>query len=336
MSVLDMMDDQGSYASVITKAAQLGPVPFQLDLAGELKRAITDVESIINRPLLLYVANIVRNDLGSWTAIDLFDDLPFAELINAEPATVRDVDILLVTPGGSGQQVSLFVDRLRRRFDNVNFILPSMCMSAGTIWALSGNQIWMDERAFIGPIDPQVQTRDGRWVPAQALLVLIKEIQDKGAPHVMAGRNPDWTHIQILNNIDPREIGNTISQSQYSIQLASRYLTEYKFKSWTTHEGTGAPVTDAEKSARALEIATKLCSHEEWRMHGHGISRDVAWQQLKLKIEHPETVPGLQRAIRRMWSLLYWSFENTPVAKCYVSQRYALFRSPQQNPVKPP
>src|ERR1700690_3212466 len=162
-------------------------------------------------------------------------------MVNAEPTLVKDIDILLVTPGGSGQQVSLFVDRLRPRFDPVHFLLPSMCMSAGTIWALSGDQIWMDERAYIGPIDPQVPTRDGRLVPAQALMVLLKDIQDKGAPAVRAGQPPDWTHIQILRNIDPREIGNTISQSQYSITLAKRYLTEYKFKSWLTHSGTGLP-----------------------------------------------------------------------------------------------
>jgi Serine dehydrogenase proteinase len=336
-SILDMMDDEGSYSSVITKAAKFGiGAQFQVDLAVELRRAIADIEAVTGRPLLLYVANVIRTDLGSWVAIDQYDDLPFAEMINAEPTAVRDIDILLVTPGGSAQQVSLFVNKLRPRFDTVNFILPSTCMSAGTIWALSGDKIWMDERAYIGPIDPQVQTRDGRWVPAQALQVLLKDIQDKGDLAIKAGRNPDWTHVQILRNIDPREIGNTLSGSNYSIQLASRYLADFKFKNWVTHATTGVAVTPQEKQTRALEVATKLCSHEEWKTHGHGIPRDVAWQQLKLKIEHTESVPGLQRTIRRMWSLLFWVFETTPVAKCYMSQRYALLRSPNQLPVKQP
>lgn len=330
------MDDEGTYSSIVTKGAALGQVGFHIDLMAELRRAITDIESVTKRPLLLYVANVIRTDLGSWVAIDQYDDLPFAEMISSEPSTVRDIDILLVTPGGSGHQVSLFVDKLRPRFDTVHFILPSTCMSAGTIWALSGDEIWMDDRAYIGPIDPQVQTRDGRWLPAQALQVLVKDIQDKGDAALKAGKQPDWTHVQLLRNIDPRELGNTISGSNYSIQLASRYLADFKFKNWVTHASTNLPVTPAEKAAKALEVATKLCSHEEWKTHGHGISRDVALQQLKLKIKHTESVAGLQRAVRRIWSLLFWAFENTSVAKCYVSQRYALFRNPNQPPIKPP
>jgi hypothetical protein len=65
--------------------------------------------------------------------------------------------------------------------------------------------------------------RDG-WVPAQALLVLIKDILEKGDKLLNAGQNPDWTHIRILRNIDPKEIGNTLSGSQYSVQFASKYL----------------------------------------------------------------------------------------------------------------
>ena len=79
--------------------------------------------------------------------------------------------------------------------------------------------------------------------------------------------------------------------------------------------------------ARAKEIAVKLCAHERWKVHSHGISRDVAWNELQLKIERPEDVPGLQRALRRLWTLLYWSFENTMVLKVYVSQNYAIFRN---------
>jgi hypothetical protein len=38
----------------------------------------------------------------------------------------------------------------------------------------------MDERAFLGPIDPQVLSKDGRWVPAQALITLLDKIQRDG------------------------------------------------------------------------------------------------------------------------------------------------------------
>lgn len=283
--------------------------------------------AIRGRPLLVYVANVVRQDAAPFSAIEQNDDLPFAEMIAAVPPERKKVDLLVVTPGGSAQQVSLFVDKMQRRFEHVGFFIPAQCMSAGTIWSLASDEIWMDERAYIGPIDPQVLGRDGRWVPAQALLVLIKDIQEQGAKALAAGRNPDWTHVQLLNNIDAKEIGNTISGSRYSIQLAKTYLTDFKFRTWTTHQSTGQPVTHTEKVERATKIPTDLCDHERWKTHSHGISRDVAWNELQLKIEKPETVPGLQRALRRLWTLVYWGFEATSTVKVFVSQNYSLFRN---------
>jgi len=122
-------------------------------------------------------------------------------------------------------------------------------MSAGTIWALSGNEIWMDERAFIGPIDPQVPGKDGRLVPAQAILTLLKRIQDTGADALARGSNPPWSDIQILRNIEPKEIGNALAQTQYATDLAAKFLEQHKFRDWTVRETSGVPVSPAEKKA---------------------------------------------------------------------------------------
>ena len=101
------------------------------------------------------------------TSIDNNDDLPFAEMISTIPSELKNIDVILVTPGGSAQQVAKFVDKLRPRFDDVAFILPYMAMSAGTIFAMSGNDIIMGKNSYIGPTDPQVPNKDGFYVPAQ-------------------------------------------------------------------------------------------------------------------------------------------------------------------------
>src|SRR4030043_2055681 len=101
------------------------------------------------------------------------------------------VDVMVVTAGGAGQQVSQFVNCLRARVNNmVDFILPYMCMSAGTLWVLSGDNIWMDRRAYIGPIDPQVRLPDGSLVPAQSLIVLLQEIRKEGEEFLKKGMSP--------------------------------------------------------------------------------------------------------------------------------------------------
>ena len=76
-------------------------------------------------------------------------------MISTVPAATTELDIVLVTPGGLANQVSKFVNKLRPRFDNVSFIIPNMCMSAGTIFAMSGDEIIMNPSSHIGPIDPQ-------------------------------------------------------------------------------------------------------------------------------------------------------------------------------------
>uniref|UniRef100_UPI0025F4A165 SDH family Clp fold serine proteinase n=1 Tax=Mucilaginibacter sp. TaxID=1882438 RepID=UPI0025F4A165 len=259
-----------------------------IDIATEIRRAISEVEKIRGRPLICYVANVVSSKIKAPTGIDNNDDLPFAEMISMIPAEIREVDILLVTPGGSGEQIGKFVNKLRPRFDYVGFILPNMAMSAGTIFVTSGDEIIMDSRAYIGPIDPQVPNREGRFIPAQSILTLIKDIQDRGQEKIDKGKNPDWTDMQILNRIDARDIGSAKNGSQYSIELVTKYLIDYKFKSWTNHSTTGLPVTPIEKQAKAKEIANLLCDHGEWKTHSRGITRESAWTDCKLKITNLE------------------------------------------------
>lgn len=284
------------------------------------------IDDILLLPLIVYAANVINVPAGAPTEISYIDDLPFSEMVSAVPSQADAIDILIVTPGGLAQQVSQFVNRVRSRFKDVYMVLPYMAMSAGTIWALSGNEIWMDQRAFIGPIDPQVAGKDGRLIPAQALLALLKRIQESGQENLKKGQTPDWADIQILQNIDAKEIGNALSLSEYSIQLANEYLKKYKFRDWVTH-ANGTQVTPAERDARADEVARKLCSHEHWKVHSHGISREVAWNELKIKIGHPETIEGFERTIRRFWALLFWVFDHSTVAKIFISSQYSLFKS---------
>lgn len=319
-SLLDNMKDGHEYASIIDLA------PQNMSIGEEIRRAIYDIEKIRHHPLILYAANIIKPSPLASNSIEYYDDLPFAEMVLSVPENEKDIDILIVTPGGLAQQVSQFVNKTHSRFDNVSFILPYMAMSAGTIWAMSGHEIWMDERAFIGPIDPQIQGKDGKYVPAQAILVLLKKIEEEGQQKIKDGQNPSWSDIQILRNMDAKEIGNAISLSQYSIDLVANYLQEYKFRDWKTHSGNDNIVTVAEKKERADSIAQKLCSHETWRTHSHGISREVAWNELQIHIDHPETIEGFNKSIRRLWALLYYIFDSQPIAKIFISDNYALFK----------
>ncbi|WP_369158847.1 SDH family Clp fold serine proteinase [Candidatus Thiodiazotropha sp. LNASS1] len=321
-SLYDAVVEGREYESLIASGvAKFDPI---LDI----RRALVDIQNIRGRPLLIYAGNTVSTSAGPLTAITTDDDLPFIEMVQSVPDGIDAVDILLVTPGGMGPQVAQFVEAIRRRFSDVAFLLPHLAMSAGTIWALSGNEIIMDERAFIGPIDPQMPGKSGHFVPLQSIQVLIKIIQDRGAQALAAKKQPDWSDVHILQSLDPKEIGNSFSASNYAIQLASTYLYNHKFRDWD-HHSDGRVVTDQEKQDRSQEIAQLLCKHDHWKAHSHGISREVAWKEIQLKITHPESIKGLLPALRRLWSIMYYTFQPTEIHKIFISENYSIIRQKQ-------
>jgi hypothetical protein len=295
------------------------------NLVPEFRRALADIEAVRGRPCICYIANVISG--GERTSIEAADHLPFAEMVALVPSAARAVDVMLVTPGGLGNQVPRFVDELRARFDEVDFLIPYKAMSAGTLWALSGDRIWMDSRAFLGPIDPQAQNRDGGFVPAQSLLAVLNMIQREFDLATQKQVPPPQAYALLLKFMDQKELGNAISASGYSITMAAEFLNAFKFRGWTTHNSTGAPVTPDERVQRALAAAKALCAHDRWKNHGHAITRDVIWQELRIKIEHPETVPGLERAIRRFWALNHWAMDKATVSKILLSQQYVFVRN---------
>ena len=320
-SLLDHMKDGNEFESLVKLKA------VNIDLAAEIRKSLLEIKAVRNRPAICYLANVVNTGIKVSTSIDNNDDLPFSEMISTIPQDEKAIDVILVTPGGSAEQVAKFVDKLRPRFDNIAFILPYMAMSAGTIFAMSGNDLIMGKNSYIGPTDPQVPNKEGFYVPAQAILALIAIIQKRGEALLTKGQNPPWTDLQILRQLDGKDIGNAFTASEYSMELVQGYLYNYKFKDWTVHSTDGRPVTDDDRWTRATEIASRLCTHTQWKTHSRGITRDVAWNECKIKVIHTENIDNLDLAIRRFWALMYWVFENTATYKAFISDTYCIFRN---------
>lgn len=327
-SLYDAMQDGNEYQSIVDKQLQPGT-----NLMEEVIRGIAEIERVRGRPCILYVGNVIKKDDSGTSGVDSSDDLPFREMVAKVPADQKSVDVLLATLGGSAQQVSNFVNCLRARFNEVDFLVPSFCMSAGTLFALSGDHIWMTERACLGPIDPQVPTAGGRYVPAQALLLLVAEIQRTGDEAMRNGQPVPWAYVRIIDSLDKKELGEAITASQYSETMAAQFLQRFKFRCWKIKETSETPITDQDRAARANEIAAALGSHDRWKSHGHSLSRDVLWNELRLRIDHPD--PALERVIVRMWAALTYIFDKTPIVKLLCSTQYRYARNVQVQIIGP-
>ena len=65
------------------------------------------------------------------------------------------ITLVLKTRGGSMTSAEIIVHALLLHPGKVSVYIPYVCMSAGTIIALTADEIHMDPNAYCGPIDPQ-------------------------------------------------------------------------------------------------------------------------------------------------------------------------------------
>ena len=207
--------------------------------------------------------------------------------------------VILDTLGGIVEVVERLVQIIRHHYAEVDFLIPDRAMSAGTVFVMSGNQIFMSYFSCLGPIDPQI-VKDGEYVPALAYLNQYKQLCEKAKAGEL-----NTAELVLLDKLDLGELYQFEQARQLSHDLLTQWLSTYKFKNWETHSATGEVVTDDEKRQRAKEIAAVLSNNERWHSHGRMISRDILLSKpIRLKIEKLEDTLGLSRVLDEYVGLL--------------------------------
>jgi ClpP class serine protease len=119
------------------------------------KPIIAEIEERRGTRLISYLTS----DRPNATAIIAKDALPvfFDQLRGLGPVT--KLDVLVFTTGGD-TLAAFGLGRLVREFapDWVGALVPDRCFSAGTLFALSANEIYMSRAGTLSPIDPSVTT----------------------------------------------------------------------------------------------------------------------------------------------------------------------------------
>lgn len=222
----------------------------------------------------------------------------------------EEIDVLLETPGGSAEVVQDMVVELRRRFTKVGMIVPGWAKSAGTIMVMAGDEILMGPNSAVGPIDAQIQVGNMRF-SAHEFLEGFEKIK-KGVEKNKGKLN--LAYVPILQNVSPGEIERCENLKEFSKGLVTTWLSQYKFKFWEKHSGSGAAVTEEEKKKRAEEIAEELGNRKKWRTHGQSIYISDL-HDMGLKITDFSDNTDLYDAILRYSVLLKMSFETTNIIK---------------------
>lgn len=261
-----------------------------------LKDNLIALENYLSADVLTYYGPII--DGGADTLLKIVE-----ELVNDQNKK-DSLYVILTTAGGSATAVERYVNIIRQHYNEVNFIVPDYAYSAGTIFCMSGDNIYMDYYSVLGPIDPQVQNKEGKLVPALGYLDKINELLGKAQNNTLT-----QAEFLILKDFDLAELRAYEQAKELTITLLKDWLVRYKFKNWPVHrtnpQKKGQEVTPEEKKERAEEIANRLSDNNRWKFHGRPINIEtLKGNEIRLEIEDYSDNEKLKSLIRTYYDLL--------------------------------
>lgn len=291
---------------------------------------IADVEQITNRPLIVYAAK----QMGGFNvpnSIDNSDITGFSDLI--EGISVNQIDILLDSPGGQAEATERIVNLLRENFDHIRFLIPHSAYSAATMLALSGNEILMDDRSTLGPIDPQIiissPTGGVTSVPAQDILDAfadVRKVLKKEGPGVLSAYFPMLARYD-LHIFEICKKGQKLSRT-----IVNKWLKNYMLKD------------DPRRESKAKKITKRLSDHRKNLSHGRSIGIKEG-KRIGLKIRDLREMPDLRKTLWELYCSIELYFDRSPAVKLFENSKGVswarnfqeqLIRIPNPSPPPPP
>ena len=254
-----------------------------------LNNTLSELESKLDSDVLAYFGPIV--DGNENVILDIIEDLA------KDPDKREQLAVILTTNGGSAMAVERYVNIIRKNYEKVIFIIPDYAYSAGTIFCMSGDEIWMDYFSVLGPIDPQVKNKEGKYVPALGYLDKVNDLITKA-------KNNELTNAEflILKDFDLAELRAYEQAKELTVDLLKQWLVKYKFKNWNNHRD-GSVVTEEQKENRAKEIADALGDNKKWKSHGRPINIEKL-EELKLKIKDYSSDYNFRELMRKYYKII--------------------------------
>jgi hypothetical protein len=268
------------------------PAKANAHIERKLDECVGELEKTLNSDILVLVSDLI---MGVDDAVrDIVE-----EKRSQDPKRDK-LTVIVTTSGGYIEIVHRIVDTLRHHYKFIEFIIPNYAYSAGTVFVMSGDEIYMDYYSRLGPIDPQVNNLEGRQVPALGYLKQWERLLEKAK-----NGNITLAEIQVMiQRFDQAELYEYEQARELSVSLLQEWLARYKFKNWKITATRRKIVTPFMRKQRAKQIATQLNDTDTWHSHGYGISMDVLNQKLKLLIIDFGKNATLNEQIREYHDLL--------------------------------
>lgn len=288
-------------------AQELGSLPEQVRgnwLGGKLQSTAQELSALRDgRNVLLYgSAFLQKPHLPQNNLMIMPED------INGVMSALHGMDwskgltLILHTPGGVTNAATSIVAYLRSKFpDNIEVMVPTYAMSAGTMISLAADQIWMGCHSQLGPIDPQM-AMGGRSMSARAVVDQFAQaraeiVNNTAAAHVWA---------PVLGAIGPALLKEAENALAYSEEMVAGWLEQHMFR------GQG------DAAAKGREVAKRFNDAGTLKDHGRRIGREEAsgWGVVTQALEDDQRI---QEALLTSYHALTLLFEHTASTKIVMS-----------------
>lgn len=210
---------------------------------------IRDIETTQPK-LLCYVT-------GNKAPVDRADTLGFVDMLhNVNPGD--PIDLILHTPGGDVDAAEKLITLVRSATGEegqLRIIVPDYAKSAGTLMALGANTLLMSDSSELGPIDPQVSSKDGNGNDVvYSVLTYLYAYEE--AKQALSDRPDDVANRITFEKFDP-----TLVRKFTSVRDRARLFAENLLK---------------RRGANFSKIASELMDINRYPSHGQMIGWEAA------------------------------------------------------------
>lgn len=279
--------------SVQTKVQETAPA-FLLE---ESKKYIKEISDITGRNVIVYYSGWLKSNVAE-ASINENDKNALMNAVCGLKDKDKGVDLILHTPGGDIAATEGIVNYLKSVFgNNIRAIVPQISMSAGTMIAMSCQEIIMGRQSSLGPIDPQMG-----GVACQMVVDEFKRaVADVSANPASLGL---WQTI--ISQYRPTFLTACEDAIKWSEELATKWLTEVN------------PNIDMGK------VKDKFINHNNSYSHSRHISKEDC-KTAGLPVKDLEDDQKLQNAVLSLHHCYMILIDTVSVVKIVMNQDGRVF-----------